>query len=145
MLLDCCEDKPDDHPVYYGLNDFTQYRKNQANFLKKEINSKEFKSATKKVLIHHIPVYGMRAESFNPCREYWGDILAKVPFDICLNGHLHRFSHIHKGIEGNNFPVVIGGGSDEQSATVAVLTKKGKQMTLKILNTKGETLLLLDL
>ncbi|MDR1172750.1 MAG: metallophosphoesterase [Bacteroidales bacterium] len=145
VLLDCGEDKPDDHRVYYGLNDFTQYRKDQAEFLKKEIASKEFKSAAKRVLIHHIPVYGMREESFNPCRDYWGGILAKAPFNICLNGHTHRYSYIPKGAEGNNFPTVIGGGNSEQSATVAVLRKQGKQMTLKILNAKGETLLSLEL
>ena len=27
MLLDCGEDKPDDHWVYYGMNDFSQFRK----------------------------------------------------------------------------------------------------------------------
>ncbi len=145
VLLDCGEDKPDDHWVYYGLNDFTQYRKDQAEFLKKETASKAFKSASKRVLIHHIPVYGMREESFVPCREYWGDVLAKAPFNICLNGHTHRFNYIVKGAEGNNFPVVVGGGSNEQAATVAVLRKQGKQMNLKILNTKGETLLSLDL
>jgi predicted phosphodiesterase len=145
VLLDCGEDKPDDHWVYYGLNDFTQYRKDQAEFLKKEIASKEFKAASKRVLIHHIPVYGMHGESFNPCRDYWGGILAKAPFNICLNGHTHRYNYIPKGSEGNNFPVVIGGGNSEQSATVAVIRKQGKQMTLKILNTKGETLLSLNL
>jgi len=145
VLLDCGEDKPDDHPVYYGLNDFTQYRKDQAAFLKKEIASKAFKSAAKRVLIHHIPIYGMREESFLPCRDEWGDILAKAPFNISLNAHTHRFNHIAKGENGNNFPVVIGGGSNERGATVSILRKQGKQMTLTVLNVEGETLLSLDL
>ena len=145
VLLDCGEDKPDDHWVYYGLNDFTQFRKDQAAFLKKEIASKEFKTAAKRVLMHHIPVYGMRDEAFNPCRNEWGSILAKAPFDICLNAHTHRFHHIPKGSDGNNFPVVIGGGSNEQGATVSVLRKQGKELTLTVLNTEGETLLSLNL
>ena len=145
VLLDCGEDKPDDTWVYYSLNDFTQFRKDQAEFLKKETASKEFKSASKRVLIHHIPVYGMRAGAYVPCRDEWGGILAKAPFDICLNAHTHRFNHIAKGVDGNNFPVVIGGGNNEQSATVSILQKKGKQMTLTVLNAKGETLLSLKL
>jgi Icc-related predicted phosphoesterase len=145
VLLDCGEDKPDDTWVYYGLNDFTQHRKNQAEFLKAEIASKAFKSASKRVLMHHIPVYGMREEAFNPCRDFWGDVLAKAPFDICLNAHTHRFNHIPKGADGNNFPVVVGGGSNEPSATVSILRKQGKQMTLTVLNAKGETLLTLNL
>jgi len=145
VLLDCGEDKPDDHWVYYGLNDFTQFRKDQTAFLKKEIASKAFKSASKRVLIHHIPVYGMRDEAFVPCRDLWGSILAKTPFDVSLNGHTHRFEYIPKGKEGNHFPVVIGGGPDEKSATVSILRKQGKQMTLTVLNAEGKTLLSLNL
>ena len=145
VLLDCGEDKPDETEVYYGLNDFTQFRKDQAEFLKKEITSKAFKSAAKRVLLHHIPVYGMGERSFVPCHDYWGGILAKAPFNICLNAHTHRFNHITKGAEGNNFPVVVGGGSNEQSATVSILRKQGKQMTLTVLNVNGETLLSLNL
>jgi endonuclease/exonuclease/phosphatase family metal-dependent hydrolase/Icc-related predicted phosphoesterase len=145
VLLDCGEDKPDSHWVYYGLNDFTQFRKDQAEFLKKEVASKEFKNATKRVLIHHIPVYGMRDESYNPCLDEWGGILAKAPFDISLNAHTHQYKHIPKGTEGNNFPVVIGGGSNERSATVSIIRKQGKQMTFTVLNVDGETLLSLNL
>jgi endonuclease/exonuclease/phosphatase family metal-dependent hydrolase/Icc-related predicted phosphoesterase len=143
VVLDCGEDKPDDHPEYFGLNDFTQYRKDQAEFLRKEVASKEFKSAAKRVLIHHIPVYA--GGKYNPCREYWGGILAKANFDICFNAHLHNFNYIPKGKEGNNFPVVIGGGNYDKNATVMVLSKKGKNMTLKVLNVNGETLLSLNL
>ena len=145
VLLDCGEDKPDSTWVYYGLNDFTQYRKDQAEFLKNEIASEAFKSATKRVLIHHIPVYGMREGAYVPSRDEWGGILAKAPFDICLNAHTHRFNYMPKGTDGNNFPVVVGGGNNEQGATVSILRKQGKQMTLTVLNVKGETLLSLDL
>ncbi|MDR1122034.1 MAG: metallophosphoesterase, partial [Dysgonamonadaceae bacterium] len=145
VLLDCGEDKPDETPVYYDLNDFTQYRKDQAEFLKKEVDSKKFKSATKKVLIHHIPVYGMEEESFVPCRDLWGDVLAKANFSVCLNGHLHRYNYISKGQKGNNFPVIIGGGNDEKSATVAILKKTEKILNLKVLNAEGECLLDLNL
>ena len=145
VILDCGEDKPDDTWVYYGLNDFTQFRKDQADFLKKEIASKEFQSAAKRVLIHHIPVYGMGERPFNPNRDEWGGILAKASFDICLNAHTHRFNHIAKGADGNNFPVVVGGGNNERGATVMILKKQGKQLTLTVLNVEGETLLSLNL
>ncbi|MCL1973324.1 MAG: metallophosphoesterase [Bacteroidetes bacterium] len=144
VLLDCGEDKPDDHWVYYGLNDFTQFRRDQAEFLEKEVASQTFLSAAKRVLIHHIPVYGMREDAFVPCRDEWGDMLAEAPFDLCLNAHTHRFRHIPQGTDGNNFPVVIGGGSNEEGATVMILRKQEEKMTLTVLNAKGETLLLLE-
>ena len=87
----------------------------------------------------------MPKDAYVPCREYWGPILAKAPFDICLNAHTHRFNHIPKGTDGNNFPVVIGGGSNEQSATVSILQKKGKQMTLTVISATDEKLLNINL
>ena len=37
VMLDCGEDKPDDHWVYYGLNDFSALREAQVGFLKEEL------------------------------------------------------------------------------------------------------------
>ena len=145
ITLDCGEDKPDDFWVYYGLNDFTQFRKDQTKFLEKEITSTEFISASKRVLLHHIPVYGMSERPFVPCRDEWSDLLAKAPFDICLNGHTHRFNYITKGTDGNIFPVVVGGGNNTQSATVMVLSKQQNQMILTVFNCEGEILLSLNL
>lgn len=141
VMLDCGEDKPDDHWVYYGLNDFSALRQAQVGFLKEELSSKPFKQAAKRVLIHHIPVYGKDVDSYNPCLELWGGLLAKAPFDVCINAHTHRFAYYPKGAtNNNNFPIVVGGGYRMDGATVMVLQKKGKELTLRALNAKGETL-----
>ncbi|WP_199715793.1 endonuclease/exonuclease/phosphatase family protein [Parabacteroides sp. TM07-1AC] len=141
VMLDCGEDKPDDHWVYYGLNDFSALREAQVGFLKEELASKPFKQATKRVLIHHVPIYGKDVDRYNPCLELWGGLLAKAPFNVCINAHTHRNAYYPKGdANGNNFPVIVGGGYRMDGATVMVLQKKGKDMTLKVLNTKGETL-----
>lgn len=141
VMLDCGEDKPDDHWVYYGLNDFSALRQAQVGFLKEELSSKSFKQAAKRVLIHHIPVYGKDVDSYNPCLELWGGLLAKAPFDVCINAHTHRFAYYPKGAtNNNNFPIVVGGGYRMDGATVMVLQKKGKELTLRALNAKGETL-----
>lgn len=145
VLLDCGEDKPDDHWVYYDMNDFTHYRQDQAEFLKKEIASNEYKKAVKRVLIHYIPIYGRNLDAYNPCKDLWEPILSKARFNISLNAHTHRHEYIPVGKEGNIYPVVIGGGNNEKSATVSILEKKGDKMTLRILNVKGEELLNLDL
>ena len=88
VMLDCGEDKPDDHWVYYGLNDFTQLRNEQVDFLKKELSSKEFKKAGKRVLIHHIPLYGNDGK--NLCANLWTKLLEKAPFNISLNALMSR-------------------------------------------------------
>lgn len=154
VLLDCGEDKPDDHWVYYDMNDFTGFRQEQVGFLKKELASPEFKTAKKHILIHHIPIFHGKSKDkdlydiYNPCLDLWGPVLAKAPFDVSLNAHTHHYEFIPKGEASNaknNFPVVIGGGNKFESATVMILKRTGEKMSLKVLSAKGETLLSLDL
>ena len=88
VMLDCGEDKPDDHWVYYGLNDFTQLRNEQVDFLKKELSSKEFKKAGKRVLIHHIPLYGNDGK--NLCANLWTKLLEDRKSTRLNSSHKHR-------------------------------------------------------
>ena len=139
VMLDCGEDKTDDHWVYYDLNDFTQLRNEQVGFLKKELAAKEFKKAKKRILLHHIPLYGNDGK--NLCTELWTKLLEKAPFDICLNAHTHKYAYHPKGELGNHFPVIIGGGYKMEGATVMILEKRKEELRVRVLNAKGETLL----
>ncbi|QIU93150.1 endonuclease/exonuclease/phosphatase family protein [Bacteroides faecium] len=139
VMLDCGEDKLDSHWVYYGLNDFTQLRNEQVDFLKKELSAKEFKKAEKRVLIHHIPLYGN--DGVNLCADLWTNLLEKALFNVSLNAHTHKYAFHPKGELGNNYPVVIGGGYKMDSATVMILEKKKDELKVKVLNVKGEILL----
>lgn len=141
VLLDCGEDKPDDHWVYYDMNDYTQHRVDQAEFLKKEVQSTAFKKANKRILIHHIPIFGFSPDSFSPCSDLWMPVLKKTAFNVSLNAHMHKYRVIEKGEDGNNFPVIIGGGNREPDGTVMILEKKGDKLTLEVINAAGEKLL----
>lgn len=141
VMLDCGEDKYDENPVYYGFNDFSGLRKDQADFLNKEVNSYEFELAAKRVLIHHIPVYGLGENSYNPSLDEWGAVLKDAPFNVAINGHTHRFAYHPENSIGNSFPVVIGGGNNAESATVMILEKEGSEMSLRVLNANGVELL----
>ena len=136
-MLDCGEDKTDDHKEYSGLNDFTQLRHEQVGFLKQELASKAFKKADKRILIHHIPLYG----SENLCKDLWEPLLGKAPFDISINAHNHKFAHHPKGSLGNNYPVIIGGGNKIENATVIILEKKKGELRIKVLDAEGKVLL----
>jgi hypothetical protein len=48
------------------------------DFLKKELASKEFKKAEKRILIHHIPLYGNDYK--NLCEDLWKPLLKKSSF-----------------------------------------------------------------
>ena len=137
VMLDCGEDKTDDHKEYSGLNDFTQLRHEQVGFLQQELASKAFKKADKRILIHHIPLYG----SHNLCKDLWEPLLKKAPFHISLNAHNHKFEHHPKGSLGNNYPVIIGGGNRIENATVMILEKKKGELRIKVLDAEGKVLL----
>jgi Icc-related predicted phosphoesterase len=140
VVLDCGEDKPDSTWVYYGLNDFTKFRLEETEFLKKELASKAFKTASKRVLIHHIPIFG-NTDEYQPCAELWRPLMKNAPFNISINAHVHEFSYLPKKPNVQNYPVVIGGGPDAKDATVMVLQKKGSKMTLKVIKADGQVVL----
>lgn len=141
VVLDTGEDKPDGADIYYGLNDFSALRAAQADFLKRELASPQFRKAARRVLIHHIPIYGRVAGKYNPCRELWHPLLRRAPFDLSVNGHQHAFRYVPRGADGNNFPVLIGGGYKPEDATVTILKKSGKSLHVKVLGYDGQILL----
>ena len=137
VMLDCGEDKTDDHKEYSGLNDFTQLRQEQVGFLQEELVSKAFKKADKRILIHHIPLYGCD----NLCKDLWEPLMKKAPFHVAINAHTHQFAHHPKGSLGNNYPVIIGGGNSLKNATVMILEKKKGELRIKVLDAEGKVLL----
>lgn len=136
VILDCGEDKKDDHREYSGLNDFTSLRQEQVDFLKGELSCKEFKKADKRVLFHHIPIYGMLGG--NLCEPLWRPMLDKALFNVAFNAHTHSYAFYPAGSSENNYPVFIGGGKSMDNATVMILEKNKGALSVKVLNTKGE-------
>ena len=132
VILDCGENKTDDY-----LNEFAMLREEQVSFLQQELSSKAFKKADKRILIHHIPLYGYK----NICKDLWEPLLKKAPFHVSLNGHIHRFTYHPKGSQENNFPVITGGGKTLDKTTVTILEKKKGELRIKVLDTEGRVLL----
>lgn len=140
VILDCGEDKPDDTPVYYGLNDFKGFREDQLKFIQKEHSSSEFKKAKKRILIHHMPLWGLE-EEYNPCLALWGKELNGKSYNVAINGHTHQSAlHLPGSEWGNNFPVIIGGGYDQSSATVMLVNKAGEKLSVDCYNMQGDLL-----
>ncbi len=139
VMLDCGEDKPDSHPVYYGLNDFTKLRMEQVDFMKKEFSTKHFKKADKRILIHHIPMWGN--DEPNLCYAIWEPMLRKAPFNVSLNAHTHTYAYHPANTIGNPYPVVIGGGYKPEEATVMILHKAKGILNLKVIDITGKELL----
>jgi len=131
VILDLGEDKPDDHWVYAGLNDFTQLRKDQADFMQKEFKSREFRKAARRILVNHIPVF-RNGDKYQPCTELWGPLLKEQPFDINFCAHEHALKFFPKGTNGVSFPIMRGGGPSLEKSAVSVLEKHGASLKLKV-------------
>ena len=120
IMLDCGEDKADDHIEYSGLNDFTGYRQAQAAWLRQELKSEAFMQAKYHVLVHHIPLYGFEKNRFSS--DLWLPILKGAPIDLAISAHTHHHRFVKTGAEGNPYPLVIGGGPAPFGGAIATLT-----------------------
>ncbi|QEL17954.1 FN3 domain-containing metallophosphoesterase family protein [Limnoglobus roseus] len=120
LVLDTGEDKPDDHPVYGGLNDFAAFRTLQAEWLAKEIEKPEFQSARFKVLFCHIPLWWKREKNTGDfCgdgRAKWHDLLVKAGVQLVVSGHTHEPAWL-PAEKGRPYGQLIGGGPKPTAAT----------------------------
>lgn len=139
-MLDTGEDKPDSHHDYSELAAFEDYRKEQAEWLKKVVKSKAFKSAKHRIVMAHIPPLkddgtSTRVSVHGPDMVYklYLPILNKEKIDLMISGHTHRYELIetNKGI--NNFPILI---NDNNSISFYKVSSDG--VYVRTVNDKGE-------
>jgi hypothetical protein len=78
------------------MNDYTQHRIDQAEFLKEELQSTAFKDARKRVLVHHIPIFGVKPDTSPPAPIY-GYRYWRMPHLIFPSTpHTHRYRVIER-------------------------------------------------
>ena len=122
LVLDTGEDKPDDHPVYGGLNGFAAFRTHQAEWLARAIETPDVKSAKYKVLFCHIPLWWTRdREVGSYCldgRRKWHDLLVKAGVQLVGSGHTHEPAWLPPEA-GRPYGQLIGGGPRPGAATYA--------------------------
>lgn len=127
--MDTGEDKPDEHPKWFGLANFSAYRRAQAKWLEEQFMRPEIASAKFKVLFCHIPLWPRNEkESFPPwdgttvdsegfaywsreCRDLWAPIFEKGGVQLVVCGHKHRFEYFPATVE-HPWAMVLGGGPE---------------------------------
>lgn len=128
IVLDSGEDKEDAHPVYANLNNFDEYRTEQANWLKEIINSNDFKKARIKIVVSHIPpLPNEKWHGPQDIFEKWVPILNQASIDLMLCGHTHQYAYLPAGSGACKFPIIIG---SNQSAMRIEITKKNIDATI---------------
>ena len=136
IFLDTGEDKPDTDIEYSGLADFDNYRTQQAQWLAKAVQSKEFTDAKFRIVISHKPPVssGLLWHGQREILEKFVPILNDANADLMLCGHLHR-RLIFAPNESIKFPIIVNA-----HRTVLKGVVKDNQLELSILDLEGNIL-----
>ena len=139
IVLDGGEDKEDSHWAYSGLNDFDGYRDEQTEWLKKEIEKKEFKNASFRVVLTHIPLFGSgEAHGTLDCRKKWAQLLNQGRIDLHISGHTHR-PNVVDAVKGeHDYPVFIGGGPGDEQFTVISVDATSELISVTMSDAEGK-------
>lgn len=122
LVLDTGEDKPDDHPVYGGLNGFAAFRARQAEWLAAEVEKPAFRAARFKVLFCHIPLWWTADERAGEyCadgRAKWHHLLVKAGVQLVVSGHTHQPAWLPPDpAKGRPYGQLVAGGPKATAAT----------------------------
>ena len=108
IVLDGGEDKPDSDIEYHDLVRYDIYRQKEAKWLQSVVESEEFKAATVKIVIIHIPPKSSGWHGEAEIARLFVPILNQAGIDAMFCGHIHkyRFSEANDPTYGCNFPIV---------------------------------------
>ena len=140
VVLDTGEDKEDDHLEYGGLVDFDTYRTEQTVWLEREVESVAFKKAPFRIVMAHMPILGRRRRSGDAWQVAWCTLLSDAKVDLHIAGHYHEFAIHEPGQGGRTYPVIIGGGSDLDSAAVIHVAATETAIDVTATGARGQAL-----
>ena len=138
IVLDTGEDKEDTHPVYAGIVDFDGYRRKQAHWLEKQMQSTAFKKAKFRVVMMHIPhYYSGDAHGTLHCRELFAPLFDKYKIDLFIAGHTHKYGVFDPVEKKHSYPIIIGGGPKEGNRTLIKVKADKKVLQVNMLKDDG--------
>lgn len=133
LILDCGEDKPDTDIEYNELADFDVYREKEAAWLKKVVESPEYKRTKTRIAILHIPVAGDGSWHGNVhLRQTLLPVLNNAGIQVMFSGHTHQYSY-HPAKTGYiNFPNLV---NDNDTYLKCLVT--GGKTKVEVIGAKG--------
>ena len=126
--LDTGEDKPDGHPKWFGLANFSPYRRAQAAWLEEALSRPDIAAAKFKVVFCHIPLfaapghpdYAHDGVKIDPqdfaywsreCHDLWSPILVRHGVRLVIAAHKHRFRYDAPTAK-RPWAQIVGGGPE---------------------------------
>ncbi len=126
LVLDCAEDKNDDHPEYGNCNCCHAFRRRETKFIESVIASAEREYAADgveyRLVIAHTPFTMSFTEPFDIEKELYAEWVRllndNIKPDMLISGHTHSAKVIRHGeaddAYGQNFSTVIGSVKDRK-------------------------------
>jgi predicted phosphodiesterase len=139
IVLDTGEDKPDEHPVYGGLNDFAAFRTRQAQWLAQAIEQPEFREAPYRIVFCHIPLWWRNGGGCVDGREKWHDLLVKGKVQLVISGHTHQPGWL-PAETGRPYGQLVAGGPRPTAATYIRGEASGDRLAITQYRLSGEVL-----
>ncbi len=146
VVLDCGEDKVDDHAEYNSVNNFYDYRREELEYLK----TLKFDDKNKIVFaVSHIcPVQTTlhKGDLFDIERELyteWNRELERIGIKFMLCGHMHKMYLLSPtDDEANtlehNYPVIVGSSKTSKDMGGALITVYKDKTEVEFVCTNGE-------
>lgn len=134
IILDSGEDKPDNNVYYSGIVDYDTYRTQQAEWLKSVVQSEEYRKATYRVVVCHVPPFGGWHGDIEVDRKFVSVLRnADIHPDLMLCGHTHSYEY-RPADARTPFPILVN------SNTSVVKIEAGKNLECKVIDVEGKQL-----
>ena len=118
LVLDCGEDKPDDHPEYGNTVCCSFFRKKETKYIEEIVKNEEYNAEgiTKRMVVCHVPFTETYREPFNieiDTYSYWCKLLReniKPQIMFCAHNHetVVRYPGDRRDNKGQACPVIHG-------------------------------------
>lgn len=135
IIMDGGEDKPDNDIEYLGTAAFDNYREEQAEWLRKVVQSKEFNSSPFKVVVIHVPPVQSTWHGPLHTKKTFLPILNEAGIDLMLCAHLHQHIYNQPNTDGVNFPILINSNTnvmkiyaDAKILNIVIKDESGKEV-----------------
>ena len=161
--LDTAEDKQDTNPLFAGLYNSQEYRKEQTGWVKHALKQKDIASAPHIVAFCHIPLFD-DDPTHNPgdvapadkdpaytkdfalwqrtCANMWTPLLQKAGCRVIITAHMHKY-RFDAPTGSRKWAQIVGGGPKINSKngfpTVIEGFTEGKELVIRIHNVSQET------
>lgn len=150
IVLDCGEDKLDNHREYNGVNVFERFRERETEFISgAKLNSDKINFA----VCHICPVFPTETQGdcFDIEREtykVWNDNLKRMGIRFMLTGHIHKEfvieKHSAKCFCDNDYTIIVGSAVDYDTEYVAGAALTVSKTDLRVRFTDTEHKVLFD-